>query len=209
MDYVQIANAALDMVGQQQIMSLDDQTNAARKAKLHIFNSIQEVLASGFWKNARKSATLAEASPAPTSGWAHRYPLPNDYLRLVSLNDTDPHDIMPQICEVRGRELFTEEITADIVYICDLTMAGNDVNAASPLLSELFVLKLAIKLAWVMQQSRTLKESLLIEYHGTPGGAKGKLARALAMDSREGKAPIVNQLFESNWIRGRLSSTNG
>lgn len=209
MDYVQIANAALDLVGQAQIMSLDDATNAAMKAKLHIYNAIQEVLAAGFWKSARKSATLAELSPVPEFGWAFRYQLPNDYIRLVSVNDTDPLNVSPPICEVRGRELHTDETTAQIVYVCDLTTAGNDVNAATPLLSELFVLKLAIKLSWVMQQSRTLRESLLMEYHGTPGGAKGKLAKALAQDSREGKAPLVNQLFQSNWLRDRLGSTNG
>lgn len=208
MDYVQIANAALDLVGQSQIMSLDDPTNAARKAKLHIYDAIREVLAAGLWKAARKSAALSEISPAPDFGWAHRYQLPNDYIRFVTLNDVDPADVTPPLMEIRGRELHTEEITANLVYICDLTTAGNDVNAAPPLLSELFVLKLATKLAWVFQQSRTLRESLLLEYHGN-GGTGGKLGKALAQDAREAKRPLVNQLFQSNWVRDRLNSTNG
>jgi hypothetical protein len=208
MNFVQIANTALDLVAQQQIMSLDDPTNAARKAKLHIYDAIREVLAAGLWKSARKAAVLAELSPAPTFGWAHRYQLPGDYISFVTLNDVDPRDVMPPLMEVRGRELQTDETEANLVYIADLTAAGNDINAASPLLSELFALKLATKLAWVMQQSRTLRDSLLIEYHGTSGGG-GKLGKALARDAREAKRPIVNQLFQSSWLRDRLGSTNG
>ena len=68
--------------------------------------------------------------------------------------------------------------------------------------SGLFALKLAAKLAWTLQQSRTLRESMLLEYDR-------KLPKALAQAAREGKRPIVNELFQSNWLRNRLNSTNG
>lgn len=208
MNYVEIANAALDTVGEGQIMSLDDNTAAARKAKLHIYDAVREVLASGLWKAARFPSVLSELSPAPEFGWAHRYQLPGDYIRFVTLNDIDPNDVMPPLLEVRGKELFTDETTANLVYIGDLNAQGRDINAAGPLLAELFALKLATKLSWAFQQSRTLREALLLEYHGN-GGSGGKLGKALAQDAREGKRPLVNQLFESNWLRNRLGSTNG
>lgn len=202
--FVQIANVALDLVSAQQIISLDDATPAARKAKLHIYDAIREVLGAGYWASAKKPAALNELSPAPTFGYAHRYQLPGDYVRVVSLNDIDPNNVMPPIMEIRGKELHTDETSADIYYICDLgnSNAGNDINGAPPLLTELFSLKLAVKLAWVLQQSRTQRDSLLEEYDK-------KLRKALAQDAREGKRPIVNQLFQSNWIADRYRSTNG
>jgi alpha-D-ribose 1-methylphosphonate 5-triphosphate diphosphatase PhnM len=144
MNYVEIANSALDLVGQSQIMSLDDNTVAARKAKLHIYDAIREVLGVGKWTSAKKTADLgAELSPVPTNGWAHRYQLPNDYVRLVTFNDTDPGDRQLKNWEIYGHELHTDETTATLCYICDLTTAGNDIAVAGPLLAEAFALSKA------------------------------------------------------------------
>lgn len=200
--FVEIANAALDLVGQAQIMTLDDQTAAARKAKLHIYDAIREVLAAGKWTSAQKMSALAQLSDAPAFGWSYNYQLPGDYIGMVSFNDVDPNDVQLELFEVRGRILYTDETTASIVYVCDLTLTGNDINAAAPLLTELFKLKLATKLAWVFQQSRTLKDSLNQEY-----AIKEK--RALGRDAREFRRPLVNQLSQSSWQANRLSSTNG
>lgn len=199
---LEIANSALDLVGQQQILSLDDPTAAARKANLHIRMAIAEVLGAARWTSAQKSAVLSQLSEPPAFGWAYHYQLPNDYISCVSLNEIDPTNVVRDLFEVRGRELFTDETEANLVYVCDLTLPGNDLGAASPLLAELFALKLATRLAWTFQQSRTLRESLLIEYGQ-------KLAKAAARDAREGRRPIVNQLSESNWIRNRINSTDG
>lgn len=199
---VEIANAALDLVGQSQIMTLDDQTAAARKANLHIRDAIREVLGVGKWTSAQNSASLAQLAEAPLFGWDYQYQLPGDYIRMVSVNDIDPDDVRLDLWDIRGRQLLTDETTVDLVYVCDLTLTGNDINAASPPLTECFKLKLATKLAWVFQQSRSLRESLLQEY-------SFKLRTALGADSRETRKPLVNQISQSNWCQNRLSSTDG
>jgi hypothetical protein len=199
---VEIANSALDLVGQQQIMGLDDETTAARKANLHIYDAIREVLAVGRWKSAQAQSSLSRLADAPTFGWLYAYQLPNDYLAMVSVNDNDPGDVLLDLWDIQGRTLLTDETAVDLTYIKDLTSTGNDINAASPWLTECFKLKLATKLAWVFQQSRTLRESLLVEY-------REKLRFALGRDARESRKPLVNQLSESNWLRYRQGSTNG
>ena len=200
--FVEIANAALDLVGQQQIMSLDDSTAAARKAKLHIYDAVREVLAVGRWSSAKKPAVLSQLSPAPTFGWDYRYQLPGDYIRLISVNENDDFDPRLDLWRIVGRELHTDESSVNLVYVSDLTASGNDINAASQPLTEAFKLKLATKLAWVFQQSRTLRESLIAEY-------RLKVRDALLVDALESRPPLVNQLNESNWLRNRIASTNG
>jgi hypothetical protein len=199
---VEIANCALDLVGQQQIVSLTDETAAARKANLHIYDAIREVLAVGRWKCAQKQSTLSRLADAPTFAWDYAYQLPGDYLALVSVNENDPDDVQLDLWDIQGRTLLTDETAVNLTYMSDLTASGNDINAASQWVTECFKLKLATKLAWVFQQSRTLKESLNAEYFL-------KLKFALGRDARESRKPLVNQLSESNWIRYRNGSTNG
>jgi hypothetical protein len=201
-DLVQIANVALDSVGQGYITSLDDNTPAAKKAKKHIFDAIREVLEAGLWKQAQQPVILAQLSTAPLFGYAYAYQLPNDYLRMVSLNEVDPCNVQPPIMEIRGNQLHTDESDANVIYIRDLGAPTNDINLAGAQLTELFSLKLAVKLAWAFQQSKALKADLNQEFIG-------KLRMAKAKDAQEGKQPIVNQLFESNWVKDRQRSTNG
>lgn len=200
---VEIGNHALDLVGQGVTINAVDDVNDpnARAVNKHIYASIREVLRAGKWKPARKRETLAALAQAPDFEWTYQYQLPNDYLRMVFFNGLDPYDERRPMYTIEGRLLLTDESTVSITYVADLTYAGNDVNVTDPLLNELFVLKLASKLAWPFQQTRTLKESLLNEY-------AAKLKLALAADSREERAPLINRMSESEWIQRRMFSTN-
>jgi hypothetical protein len=199
---VEIANSALDLIGQAQIMTLDDPTASARKAKLHIYDAIREVLASGRWTSAQKLSALSQLASGPAFGWTYAYQLPGDYLGVITFNDVDPCNVVQELFEIRGRELHTDETTANIVYVADLTATGNDIGAATPMLAECFAVKLATKLAWSFQQSATLRQAMLQEY-------EYKRKAALARDAREYRRPLVSQLSDSSWIRRRHNSTNG
>jgi hypothetical protein len=196
-----IANSALDLVGQSQILSIDDSTPAAKKCKLHIYEAIREVLKLGKWKAARKQATLAQLTQGPAFGWTYAYQLPADYLRMVRFNDSDPQNVVIPVFEIQGKQLLTSEPVANLAYVCDLSMAPNDISAAGPELVELFAVKLAQKMAWSFQQSKTLKESLEQEY-------QMKRRLALAADAQETKNTLVNRLDDSEWLRERRFSTN-
>lgn len=200
--YVEIANFALDLVGQSQIMSLDDPTSAARKAKLHIYEAVREVLRSGKWKSARNRVALNLITAVPLFGWSKQYQLPGDYIRMVMFNDLDPLDVREPTFVIEGRVLLTDESVANLIYVRDLTANGNDINAVPPDLTELFVLQLAIKLSWVFQQARTLRDGLLQEY-----AMKRKIA--MMTDAQENKDPLVNRLHDSVWLQERNVSTNG
>jgi hypothetical protein len=196
----QICNYALAEVAQQRITSIDDATETARLCKLHLPQTIQEVLRSGKWKCAREEAELAELSDAPLFGWEHAFQLPTDFIRIVSLNDIDPDDVEEPLFEIRGTALYTDEESASLVYVKDLYSAN--VGLMDPLLCKAVYLDLAAKLAWPLQQSRTLKEVLEAK-------AEQALRVARNVDSRDERAPLVNRVRQSSWVPSRSNSTNG
>ncbi len=197
-----LANFALAEVAEQQITDFLEDTTPARLVNLHFNQAIREVLREGLWKCARTSAVLAELTASPEFGWAKAYQLPNDILRLVSFNDIDPDDVREELFELRGDQLQTDETSAKIVYVRDLTIADGDINAMDALLTKACVLNLASKLAWPIQQSRTLQEALIARY----GEA---LRKAKAADARDEFRPTVNRLTSSRWQNARYGSTAG
>lgn len=201
-DLLYIANAALDLVGNATITSLDDGSPSAKKAKLHIVQAVREVLALGAWKSAKKQAVLAQLTDAPLFGWTYAYQLPNDYVGMILFNNTNPKNQLRPIYDIQGKVLLTDESTASLEYVCDLTMPGNDISAASAPMTELMAIKLAQKLAWGFQQARTLKESLEQEY-------QLKRRVALAKDAKETRDVLPNPAAESSWLRDRHISTSG
>lgn len=195
---VEIANFALGNVAEQRITTLEDNSEPARLCLLHIAQSVREVLAMGRWKCARKPAELNLLTEAPLFGWEKAFQLPVDFIRLVSLNDLDPDDIDEPIYEVQGRTLLTDEDVASIVYVRDLTVGDGNVNDMTPLLTKAAVLTLAAKLAWPLQQSRTLQENL-------EQRADLAVRKALAAEAQEERRKPVNQRQTSNWASARFT----
>ena len=215
--YVYIANAALDRIGQGQILSLDDTTTSARKCKLHIYECIRQVLRLGKWKAATKQATPAQLSDVPLFQWAYAYQLPNDYIRMVKViaaeipsadaaaqGSTGPafwdgYEV-PDYA-IQGKTLLANDTVVQMNYVADLTMGDNDIDVTDATLTELFSLNLAVVLCWPFQQDRSQREALFAEY-------QMKLRKALAADAQDSKDPLVNRLDDSEWIRERRFSTN-
>ena len=214
-DLVYIANAALDRIGQSQILSLDDPTTSARKAKLHIGESIRQVLRGGRWKSATKQALPAQLSASPLFQWSFAYQLPDDFIRMVRVvagtvaDRVTPSPALPVFGDayevpdyaIHGKNLLANDSVIQINYVADLTFSGNDVNVTDAALTELFILQLALALCWPFQQSVTLRNSIMQEF-------QFKFRRALATDAQDTKDPLVNRLDDSEWIRERRFSTN-
>lgn len=197
-----IANFALGEVGEQSIATLEDATTPAREAKRFIDQAIREVLASGKWKCARETAVLAQAATAPAFGWNYAYTLPANYVRMVTFNDVDPDFVTTEVYERRGNQILTDETTAKIVYVKDLTIEGGDVGKMGPLMVKACYLNLAVKLVWRFQQSRVNRDTLKEDYMLS-------LKRAKVEDGTEEIAPLPDRASSSRWVSARSSSTNG
>lgn len=200
----QICNFALGLVASESINSIDDATEPARLCKLHLDQTTREVLRLAPWRSCRKRAALVANASAPTFGWDVSYPLPVNWLRMVSFNDIDPKDIRRELFEIEGRDLLTDETTANIVYIQDITLESGGVgfNLMDALLTKAVYTALAAKLAWPIQQSRTLKESL-------EQSTEAIVRQAKSVNARDAFAPIINPADGSDWVQSRINSTNG
>lgn len=199
---VDLCNFALGLVAEARIGSIDDSNEPARLCKLHLEQTVREVLRKANWRACRKRAALAASATDPVFGWNKAYPLPVDWLRTVSLNDIDPENVERPLFEVEGTDLLTDETTANIVYIADVTQEAGGAGYArmDALLIRACYTLLASKLAWALQQSRTLRESLLAEFDVIVREAK-------SVNARDAFEPLVNQRTESGWIAGRFSGT--
>lgn len=80
---VEIANRALDMLGQPPIASLTDDTKAAAACRRNYPLSRDHVLRSYPWNGATRRVALAASATAPAWGFAYQYQLPVDCLRVL------------------------------------------------------------------------------------------------------------------------------
>jgi hypothetical protein len=138
---------------------------------------------------------------------AHAFQLPADYIRLVRFNDVDSVVTSYPFWEVRGDVIWTNQSTAFLEYVRDVSMPGvtgtnaPTIGTLDPLLGAVIIKGLAARLAWVFQQSTKLQDTLVKQYDMM-------LSRALAVDSRSEKVALRSPYIDSSWIRSRWLSTN-
>lgn len=192
---VDIANFALGLCAEGTISSLTDASPQARAVNTHINQTVAEVLREAPWKSARKQAVLSSTT-APAFGWAYAFTLPTDYLRLVYFNDTDLTDLQQEEFEIQQNVLLTDESTVSITYVANPLLLSGDIGKLDVLLVRAIYTALAAKLAWVLQQNRTLKDQLVND-------AEMALRKAKAADSRDALYPRENPYAASDWLASR------
>jgi hypothetical protein len=166
----------------------------------HTSGTFATDLAALKWAVATNTIALA-AAQQPLTGWDFAYTLPADFLRIVSYNEIDVDDVLPELFSTEKTLLLSNDDEVTITYVADVS-ASADPAITDPALNELFALKLATKLSWALQQENTERNALLQEYGF-------KLQKALSLDSRQGKAGRKARTGGSRWVVDRLSGTNG
>lgn len=168
----------------------------------------------GGWPPGNTNYTVTDDGPGsewggpqfgdPTMPYA--FQLPQDYLRIVRFNDVDSTTTSYPFWEIRGDVLWTNQTTAFLEYVRDVSMPGltianpPTVGTLDPDLQGVIIKGMAARLAWVFQQSQKLQDTLKGEYDLM-------LRRALAVDSRSEKVALRNPYQDSAWIRARWVST--
>ncbi|MEO8207135.1 MAG: hypothetical protein ABI615_13220 [Chthoniobacterales bacterium] len=85
-----ICNLALGRLGNESILSTDDDSESARVCKLFYEPTRDEVLRAHRWKFATVLASLARLTTAPAFGWACQYQLPTEPEAEEWMEITDP-----------------------------------------------------------------------------------------------------------------------
>ena len=83
----EIVNLALTRLGQDRVISISDDVEAARVMRSLWDFTRDAVLASYPWKFAIKRTSLPALSTAPAYGWARQFTVPEECLRLVQVGD--------------------------------------------------------------------------------------------------------------------------
>ena len=189
-----ICNQALGLLGSTTIMSLDDESQAARFCKLFYEQTRDEVIAGHRWNFAIKRADLSQLVETPANEWTIMYSLPSDCLRVLQLNGFDETEDAKR-WSVEAGKLLTDEGSASIKYL------GRIDNAAifPPLFIEALSVKLASKIAQPITGSRQLPQELMTEYRRITG------PEARKVDAFEGRLHAKPAWVTSSLVQSRYT----
>tara|TARA_R110000782_G_scaffold183574_1_gene273864 strand:+ start:1533 stop:2114 length:582 start_codon:yes stop_codon:yes gene_type:complete len=185
---VEICNSALIKLGVEVIVSLSEQSKAARLCNEQYHKIRDKNLEAHFWNFAMKRVSLAivSADSPPVFGYDLVYQLPSDVLRVLDVNESGNSFKVEQ-----NRYLHTNLSDAKILYISRET----DVSKYSSMFKELVAFDLAIDLCMSLTQKRTLRADLKED--------KAEFIRdARSADAQEG---YMDQIMEDVWLDSRES----
>jgi len=136
-----IASMAAGLLDDYSVTSLDDDTPLGRYMAREFGTVRREVLEEYPWHRARKIATLTELAEAPAFGFAAKYQIPSDCLRMYRISSDGIFNAAPIKFKVYGTELHCDTTSElYVVYIRDLTT----MSAWSALMGRVFVAKMAM-----------------------------------------------------------------
>lgn len=169
---VEIANRALTKLGEARILSLSDDTKAARTIN-SMFDIVRDAeLRRNNWNFAVKRDALAASSTDPAWGFDNAFPLPADFLRLldidgawraVGLVDYSAYDNgIFRIENVGGSKCIVTDLAAplSIRYTAKVT----DPALMDSAFVEAFACRLAMEACETLTQSNAKRQLAMQEY---------------------------------------------
>jgi len=177
---VQICSDALGQLGESPIMSLDDQTKAARLCKRFYFDIRDAVLRAYPWRCAiafQELSPLAGSSVISNSGYAYTYQLPVDpfCLRALLVNG-DPAIKWERV----GNKIITDEPSVTLKFIKRI----EDPGEYDALLMNALIARLAQVLAYPITGDKQMGITAWQLY-------ETKLSEARSIDSMEGSTQEI------------------
>lgn len=174
-----ICNSALIKVGAGRIISLDDDSKEAMVCKEQYEKCVADLLRSHPWNFSIKRTSLAALVEAPAFGFAYKFQIPSDCLRVLEVGTNQAP------WEKEGSTIVTDSGTCDVKYIARVEESLFDANFV-----EVAALKLASDICYSLVQSVQLREQLRAEYNL-------KLREARSYDAQEGgvRQVIANDLI--------------
>jgi len=195
---VEIVNAAMTLLGEGRITSLDDDIKQAREAKA-IFTIERDALLAGYtWSFAKARAQLAALVGAPAFEYALQYNLPTDCLRLIFVGDyyvgmdlTDYRGSSTKEFAIEGKKILTGMSSPlNVQYIYRVT---DTAQFTAPFVKA-FACQLAASLAEPLTQSATKRQA-----------AESALNHAISLAVRANAIELPpEKLPDDEWLQSRL-----
>lgn len=177
---VEICNMALQLLGDESIISLSDGTTQAEQCNFRYDSARRSVLEMHPWNFALKRASLPLSSTKPAFDFSHQFTLPSDLLRVIATDkeldvvyNSDPYfngykTIGFQTAfssgrdryKIEGRNLLYDDDVCNVLYLRD----EEDTTLFSPLFVEALALFLASRIVYKITGSRTMEKEFLAEF---------------------------------------------
>lgn len=199
MDEVTLCNLALSRLGSRGITTLNDASAEAKACALHYDQVRDELLRLHPWNFARARTTLNKMVPTPSFvfGYAYVYALPDDCLRVMSINEADVWSNPSEEYEIEGRIILTNAETVQLKYVGRIT----NPDFYDPLFTKVMVVDLASVIAEKVTGNPQMAQALTQEKEQLLLGVAKKID-ANESRSRHSTLPNINT---SGFIRARFS----
>lgn len=185
---VEIANRALQILGAKRIVSLTEDSRNARAINAAYEPVKKAELRKHPWSFAIQRTQLAADANAPAFTRSNAFPLPSDYIRILSPDPEVNFNDLDWIIE--GRRIITNDSAPlDVRYIYDVT----DPNTFDTLFRESLAAKLAEQLCEEITQSNTKIATAKLFYDEAIAEAK----RTNAIEK------VAEQPQEDSWVTAR------
>jgi hypothetical protein len=146
-EWLNVANKALNLIGESPLQSLSGSSSNNESLNIQLPAAVEAVLSSYPFRCATRRTVLApDADTVPAFGYAYSFPLPENFARLVRVENNK--DFM-----LEGGSILSNDTPLAIVYVA----LPKDPHSLSHSVIEAISLTLAYKMA----QTATANDSLL------------------------------------------------
>lgn len=157
---VDICNLALSHLGQNRISDIENPQTASEETMALHYDQVRRLCIEDWtWKFARKRAVVSrDAANEPEFDYADAYQMPNDCVRVISVNGDREIDYDPNI-DIEGRHILMNNggaATINLRYMADIS----DVKKMPARFINVFALTLALKTAYAYTLKKGLVEQL-------------------------------------------------
>lgn len=142
----------------------------------------RRVLRSNSWSECTKRVVLSPSVNAPAFGYAHQFPIPGDWLRTETLEDSNGNILENYVVE--NRNILSDDSVLYLKYIFD----QEDPAFYSSTLVDILELAMVAKLAYPVTKSTSLAEGAKQEYEYA-------LRNARAHDANEDPNPTMGDSY--------------
>ncbi len=186
---VDICNSALNMIGASNIISLTEDSRAARVCNQRYTSVRDAVFRAHPWNCLIKRAEIAADATAPAFEFEYQHTLPNDpyCLRVLRPQDTDT------VFRVEGRKVLTNTTPFKFIFVSRVT----DPNEYDQLLIEALAARLASDISYALVNSAVLTQTLSAMYDA-------KLSEARFVDATEGTPDNVINVDRATYMESDM-----
>lgn len=201
-----IANLALDLLSAGNVQDIETPTTATEELLARWYTqSRRKVLREHPWNFAAKRIVLAASATAPAFGYDQQYPVPADFIRVLTINETVYQADIPTQGKnyvVENNHILFSNLNSDstalnLKYVCDYTT----VSGMDPMFVDLLAHEIALCVAYKVTEANSAIERL-----AKISERRGAIARAI--DGQESPPKRIQRSVSRHVRRNNGSSVN-